>query len=219
MRLRFYFFALLLGLQPTSLQSQATWRLVFMPGVGVAVPSPLTIRQEGFSDLRFWTDWKTESLKFPIYYSYRLSRYENGRGWEAEMNHLKLYAHNLPSEVGALSITHGFNQLWVNRGWQKRHFILKTGGGIVIAHPENTVRGKQLDQRKGIGETGYYIAGPTADVGVQRLFDLEKHWFVSVEVKMSAAYVIVPIADGSANMPLLAFHLQVGPGFRLQAKR
>lgn len=196
------------------LQAQTVWYFEFMPGAGLALPSQLYVRQAGQPGLKFRTSWKTESFKLPLYYSYRLSRYKNGKGWELEMNHLKLRAKELPSEIGNFSITHGFNHIWVNRGWDRPHFSLKTGAGIVLAHPENTVRGMPLNEKKGIGGSGYYISGPTIHAGIQRHIQLSKHWFLPVEAKISLAFARVPVSGGHADVPVAAIHLQAGLGIR-----
>lgn len=196
------------------LAAQASWQFEFMPGLSLALPTPVSIRQDGFEDLNFWTSWKTEPLKFPLFYSYRLSRYERNQGWEIEMNHLKLYALDLPPEVSRFSITHGFNHLWVNRAWVKANFTLKAGAGIVLAHPENTIRDLPLDENRGIGGSGYYVAGPTAHFGMQRNIELGKNVFISTEAKCSFAFASVPVAGGRSGVPAVVFHFLAGLGLR-----
>jgi hypothetical protein len=197
------------------IEAQATWQFEFMPGIGKALPSPIHISQESYPDLRFWSTFETKSLRFPIYYSYRVSRYKNGKGWELEMNHLKIYAKNKPPEVENFSITHGFNSLWLNRGWDKQKFRLKAGAGVVIAHPEITVSGRQLDEKRGIDGSGYYVGGPSVHVGLQRPFELSKHWVATLEGKISLAWVSVPVNGGKARLPLVALHFLAGIGFRI----
>jgi hypothetical protein len=130
------------------------------------------------------------------------------------MNHLKLYAEDLPPEVTRFSITHGFNHIWVNRAWVRPHFTLKAGAGAVLAHPENTVREQKLNEKKGIGGSGYYLAGPTAHVGVQRKFGLGRYVFVTTEAKCSFGFASVPVAGGRSSVPLAALHFMAGIGLR-----
>jgi hypothetical protein len=53
---------------------------------------------------------------------------------------------------------------------------------------------------------------------VQRVLHRGKFWFVSAEMKISATYARVPVADGEAGVPVLALHLLVGPGVYYQSK-
>lgn len=216
---RLYVFLMSVHAFSTYVQAQVIWSFEFMPGMGLAVPSSLSIRQEDHPELKFRTSWKTESFQFPLYYSYRLSRYKNGKGWELEMNHLKLRAKDLPAEVQHFSITHGFNHIWLNHALITRHFTWKIGAGVVLAHPENSVRGRKLDGNRGINGTGYYIGGPTIHTGIQRRINLAKHFFLPIEGKISFAYTHVPVEGGRARVPVVALHLLTGLGLRTKQKK
>ena len=140
---------------------------------------------------------------------------DNGRGWEAELNHLKVYLKNLPEEVDRFSISHGYNQIFINRIFNAGGINRKVGLGWVAAHPENTVRGLKLDEKKGLFGDGYYLTGPAIQYGTWKEIPLGKHFFLLAEVRISAAWATVPVVNGSASAPVVAVHLQFGPGFRL----
>ncbi len=130
------------------------------------------------------------------------------------MIHLKLKLKNNSPEVQRFEISHGFNLFYVNRSWKFREFIIGAGAGIVIAHPENTVRDKSLREDKGILNTGYYIAGPTLQFRTGKSFSLLKNLILTIEGKLTGAYASVPVADGYARMTNIAIHGLFGLGYK-----
>jgi hypothetical protein len=197
---------------PFQAKSQVTWEFSFLPGYGIALPAPVTIQQSGENTKTFWTGWDTRSFDRPPYYSYRIGRYQDGKGWELEMNHLKIYARSLPSEVQHFEVTHGFNALWCNRAWRTGKQTWKFGGGVIIANPDTEVRGQKLEVGRGIFRSGYFIAGPTLLGAYSYRFISGKWWFLEAESKLSLAYATFPVAQGHARLPLLSVHLQIGGG-------
>jgi hypothetical protein len=191
------------------------WHVSFTPGISLVPPVPLVIRQENHESIRLWANYRSAPLKLPPYYSGRLGFMENGRGWEAELNHLKVYLKNRPEEAERFSISHGYNQIFINRIIEKGRFSQKIGLGMVAAHPENKVRGKLLDEKKGLFGDGYYLTGPAIQYGLYKEIPLGRHFFLLGEARISAAFARVPVADGKADAPVVAIHLQLGPGFRL----
>ncbi|MDP4126721.1 MAG: hypothetical protein Q8912_07250, partial [Bacillota bacterium] len=160
---------------------------------------PTVIRQEGADNVRFNADYDTKPFESPMYYSARLAWWRDNSAWELELVHHKLTLVNNPSEVEYFSITHGFNLLTVNRAWKKQYFIWRLGAGVVITHPESTVRGRTFDQNGGIVD-GYFISGPTAQIAIEKRFYLYKGLFASIEGKYTLSWAHVPIADGSADV-------------------
>jgi hypothetical protein len=129
--------------------------------------------------------------------------------------HQKLYLTNLPQEVAAFSVTHGFNLETICRGWELAGYIVRLGAGIVVAHPENTVRGRVLPESEGVFNSGYYIGGPTVGIGCARHVHLTEGLFVACEGSLHASYACVPVRDGNADVYNIAlmFTLGVGYGF------
>jgi len=60
-----------------------------------------------------------------------------------------LFLENALTEIQNFSITHGYNLFIVNRGWNHKRFILHGGAGMIIAHPETTIRKKRYSEKKG----------------------------------------------------------------------
>ena len=174
----------------------------------------LNIKQRGEDVLRIKAKYASESLtNLPLYWLWRFSRWSGNASWELEGIHLKLFLENRPGEVENFDISHGFNLLNINRSWKHQGFIFRAGAGVVLAHPESTIRGKRLDEHEGIFNTGYYISGPTINLGISKHFYFSKKLFLSSEIKTSVSYANVPISDGNADVYNTAIHVILGLGY------
>lgn len=173
---------------------------------------PLVIRQDGEDNIRVSADYDTKPFDTPIYYAVRLGWWKDNCAWEIEMIHHKLTLENKPSEVQHFSITHGFNLLTLNHAWRNPWFIWRLGVGIVIAHPESTIRGKEFDQDGGIVD-GYYISGPTAQIAAEKRFYFWKGLFASIEGKFTLSWTHLLVKDGSADAWNSAVHGLIGLGY------
>jgi len=192
---------------------QNHFTIEFLPGGALALPSSLSISQLGEPTITLTAHYHTESFSAPIYYSYRFGYQTNtGYTFELEMNHLKVILQNSSTVVEKFNISHGYNQVWLNCSKAMNGFTLRAGIGPVVAHPENIVRGKELDPDLGIGNRGYYVNGITSQIAVQKKFFYRTHFFISIESKFNAGYAIVDVADGYAKTPIYAFHGLLGLG-------
>ncbi len=181
----------------------------FLPGITYAVPTPLNIYQDGYNKISLIAKYDTRDFESPIYYSYRLGVGNNGKFIEVEMNHLKLYLKNRPAEIEYFSISHGYNQVFINRFVRKKHYGIRYGAGIVVTHPENKIRGLEWVPPN----AGYYISGICLQTAIQKRLKLTKWFAIAAEAKISFAYSRIHINNGHANVPALAFHLLIGPEF------
>jgi len=139
------------------------------------------------------------------YYMLRVGFWFDDRAWEFEMIHHKIYLGNEPDEVDHFNISHGYNLMTVNRVWEVHDLHWRLGAGIVLAHPEIKVRGKELDPNKG-GLKGFYATGPAAQVALGKRFFIGEGFFVGLEAKFTAAHAAVPVYHGQAYAPNLALH-------------
>lgn len=202
---------LLLRLSP-SVQAQPRWSVELM-GAGVYnVPLPLTISQQAHPDIKLTARYATEPFKLPVYYDWRISRWEEDKSWEVEFIHHKLYLQNTPSEVQKFSISHGFNMLFINRGFYRQGYCYRAGAGVIIAHPESIVRGMEFDSSAGGNDWGYYLSGPALQASVNRLYYLGERFFIHAGTKITFGYASVKVAQGRADVYNLAFHLLLGLG-------
>ncbi|AYA35830.1 hypothetical protein D3Y59_01465 [Hymenobacter oligotrophus] len=197
------------------LAQQRSWEATVSGGAAFNVPSPLRIQQHGAAPLKFQARYRTKPLRPPVYYDARLATWRGRQGWALRLTHHKIILRNRPLEVQRFSITDGFNLLTLTRQWQRRGLTWAAGAGAVITHPESTVRGRAFAERGGLLGTGYFLSGPVVEAGVAKRQAIGPRWFVQAEVRATAAYVRVPIADGHANVTNLAAHALLGLGFRI----
>lgn len=179
-------------------------------GTSWNLPTPLWIQQDGEPDLRTTAHYETRAFDYPLYYALRLATQKDRVRWELELIHHKIYMVRRPDEVQRFAISHGYNLLLVNRAVTQRGRVLRLGAGLVIAHPETRIRGRDASQYGGLGNGGYHLSGPAVQVAVGRLWPVARFLNVQIEGKLSAAYARVPIADGHARAPNVAFHLLAG---------
>jgi hypothetical protein len=190
------------------LAAEPGWAFQALLGGAWSRSSRVTIRQDGFQDLRFDANWETKPFTDPPYYSVRLGRWSRRGGWELEMNHHKLYLRNPPPEVEHLEVSHGYNLVTVNRAWDLGPVLVRAGAGPVVAHVEGSVRGRSF------GTSGYRWTGPALQVGVERRLALRERWLLGIEGKISAARAVIPVQGGELDAPNVAGHLLVSLGYR-----
>lgn len=196
--------------------SQSVWSFELHAGSVLNVPLPLTIRQEGYPGMHLIARFRTEAFIPPVYWDGRISRWENRRSWEVELIHQKLYLKNTTSEIQKFNISHGFNLLMANRGFDCGKFRIRTGAGIVLAHPESKIRGREFGDTTDDFDLGYFVSGSVANVALAKPVQISSRLFVNLETKATFAYAHIKIADGSADVFNLAFHLIVGLGFNFR---
>jgi hypothetical protein len=145
----------------------------------------------------------------------RLGRWKNNKSWEFEVIHHKLYLENTTPEVQKFNISHGFNMLMVNRGFDQKNFRYRAGAGIVLTHPESKIRDKEFGNTTDDWDMGYYISGPVVNLSISKPIRLSDRLFVNAEAKTTFAYGSVQVAEGHADVFNLAFHLLLGIGYDL----
>lgn len=170
--------------------------------------TPLTISQEGQADVEISARWETKPFVQPFYWAVRVSLEQRTGAWELQLIHDKLYLADPPREVGSFEITHGFNLVTLNRSFPLGGgFSGRAGLGLVVAHPESTVRGEY-------DGGGYGLTGPVFLAGAGWQLPLSRYLFVSAEAVVTAAYASVPVARGTASLWNVALHGLVGIGVR-----
>jgi hypothetical protein len=197
------------------LRAEEGWAFQGSVGVVENLETSLTIRQDGFAEIEVDdAEYSTRPFERPLYYSLRAGRWRGRAGWELELIHHKLFLRNRPSEVQRFDISHGYNLVTVNRGWDLGRLLVRSGAGVVIAHPENEVRDLALRAEETNLSGGYHLAGPAVQVGVEKRLALGESWFLGLEGKVAGAWAKVPVVAGEAEVPNVAAHLLLGLGWR-----
>lgn len=197
---------------------QVRWSVDFNFGLPVNIPAVLTISQDGKPDQSLRAVWSAEPFIRPYNWMWRIGRWNDNKAWEFETVHHKLVLQNRPDNVQWLSITHGFNTASINRAWRYQKFIVRTGAGCVLAHPESTIDNMAFNQESGLFKWGYYLTGPVVMTSAARPINVSKWFLINLEGKMTAGYANVPIIHGRAKLLHLAFHLNAGLGFSFRGR-
>ncbi|HKT61321.1 MAG TPA: hypothetical protein VJQ46_14805 [Gemmatimonadales bacterium] len=202
---------LLLAGRPAAARAQVELQGFF--GSSVSLPSPLTITQEGERDLHFTAHWATRPFLDTWYYAGRIGVWSGNRGWLFDFTHHKIYLTNGPNEVQKFRITNGLNLFTVSRGFRRGRFSYAIGAGPVITFPINRVRGRKLSGRGFWG--GYLLSGANLMASATRQFPLTRGIFFSLDGRLSATYVSVPVDGGHASVPNVALHFHAGLGYSI----
>ncbi len=192
-----------------------SWEVAVAGGAVQNFKTPLRIQQHDFETIRLDARYRTEPFNPPVYYDIRVSTWKEAKGWKVKFTHHKLILRNRPPEVQRFSITDGFNLLTLNRMWNYKGLTWSAGGGIVITHPESTIRNRPFPENRGILNKGYYVSGPTLEAAVAKRYYFANRWFVLGEGRVTASYVQVPVTDGEAHVTNVALHALLGLGFKL----
>jgi hypothetical protein len=187
-------------------------------GSSVSLPTPLTITQQGHPDLDFIAHWATRPFLDTWYYAGRLGVWSGDRGWLFDFTHHKVYLTEGPPEVQKFRITNGMNMFTISRGFRDGNFSYALGAGPVITFPINRVRDQKLESGRGFWG-GYFLSGGHVMASATRQFPVAVGFFLSVDGRVSASYVRVPVAGGHASVPNLALHFHVGAGYSIGGHR
>lgn len=196
-----------------TLIAQTRWSFELHGGEVYNVPMPLTIRQQGYPDLKLTARYASESLILPVYVDSRLIRCQDGKSWELEFLHHKLYLKNNTPEIQQFSISHGFNMIMVNRGFDRKTFQYRAGAGFVLTHPESVIRNQAFGDATNDWDMGYFVSGPVVNLSAGKHFRIANRFYLNAEAKTTLAYVNVKVAGGNADVYNIAFHLILGIGY------
>jgi len=196
-------------------QAKDKWEFTIGTGISISLPSYLGISQKNYPDLILKARFQTRPLEFPLYYAAKFAFWKHNRSWELEIIHLKLYMKNRPSEIQYFAISHGFNLIFINRGYQRNTWRYGIGSGLILAHPENTIRNRKLPENKGLLRRGYYLSGVTIQLAGGRFIRKGKRMGLSLEGKLTAAYAHIPVVNGRARLFNVTFQFILAWHFRI----
>lgn len=206
---------LFLGLiHPSFGKAKHSYSFELFGGNQFNIPLPLTIKQEGEETIKVnYPKYDSQPFSESPYYAYRFGLWKGCKALELELVHQKIILKNKPPDVSHFEISHGYNLITINRAFLNPSFVLRLGSGIVLTHPESTVRNKENGYEKEFPQ-GFYISGPTAQIAIAKRIKISQRLFGALEAKFTFSYAThVPIADGYAEVPNMAMHLLLGLGY------
>ncbi len=202
-----------------NLNAQSRWSFELQFGVVQSLDLPLVFYQHGYPEIRLnKADYYSEPLNDPPYWNWRFSRWKKKKSIEFEAVHHKFFLKNPPPGVEMFQVTHGYNMLFLNRGWEVGKYIVRAGLGTGLVHPESRVRGLYYEFGSGLDLPGYRIRGITANLSGARQFPIGKYFFVNAEAKIHASVANIDIVNGHARMHTVVFQLILGPGVNWAVK-
>lgn len=194
--------------------AESRWAVEAHLGGAWNAPLAWTVRQAGHPDLEGRARWESRAFEPPLYYMVRVLHGDANGGWALDLTHHKLALADPPAEIARFAISHGYNLVMLHRHAERNRWRYGLGGGLVVAHPENEVRGAKLDESGGILSSGYHLTGPVIGaLAAWKPLRWERGWVV-LEARAVAARARVPVAAGDAGVPSLSFHLTLGGGWQ-----
>ena len=200
---------------PGVVSAQHHFRAEVFGGAAWSVPTTLTIDQSDLERLSVDAEWETRPFDSPPYYAARIGLWKEGRGWELQLLHHKLYLADPPPEIEHFEISHGWNFLTLQRASRTRVVDWRVGAGPVITHVEGRIRGRGADPEGGLFGAGYHVSGAALLAGAGRSFAISRAFFASAEAQVTLSWARVPIQTGHARTANAAFHVLLGLGFGL----
>lgn len=193
------------------LHAQASnWVFEVLIGDAYNFESPSHVTQSGVDVARFDGDYETRGLEGPLHYAWRIGRWQDDSAWELQLLHHKIYLRHPSAPIEALSISHGFNIITLNRAMRLGSWRTRVGVGPVVTHVEARIAGTAYDGP-------YELAGAAVLMGVGRELQITKHLYALAEI--SATYGRIE-AEPDGTPPLRldvrnpALHAQIGLGYR-----
>lgn len=210
----------ILGAMTMQLNAKEGWEVVLNFGTSFSKDETLIIKDSLGTDIVLNNaNLKTKPFTTPFYYGIRVGKWENNAAWEFEHIHQKIYIDDLPADVQHFEITDGYNLFYFNRAWnlEKYGVIARVGAGFVVAHPQITVRDVETYTQGGGAipmiwdtDSGYQWAGLSAQVAVEKEFQIHENWYVSLEGKLTHSSSDIDLKNGSVEVPNTALHLNCG---------
>jgi hypothetical protein len=189
---------------------EARWAFEALVGDAYNFNSRTRLRHEATGRISVDGEYETHGLEGPFHYAWRIARWEDERAWELQLLHHKLYLQDPPSPIEALSVSHGFNIITVNRAFALGAWRARVGVGPVVTHAEARIGGTSYDGP-------YELAGAAALVGAGRTLALTSHLYLLGEISASFGYIEAS-PDGSPDLEFSirnpALHAQIGLGYR-----
>ena len=180
-------------------------------GSAYNIPTPLTIRQHGHPKLAHTARYDTKPFgPFAPYYAGRITFWRGDGGWEINVIHHRLFLSNTTSEIERFEIHYGYSYFLAGRAWRTHGFELHANGGVVMTNPANVVRGLPMNTPEADARAGYDITGVGASFAVSRDVNVTRNLALVGTGAVVAGTVSVPVANGSARVPNIGLHGQIG---------
>ena len=187
--------------------------LTTMMGCSFSGKSPLQIQLSNGQSETIQARYNNRCFDDSHWWSVRLDQWNQENGFGIELIHHKIYLANTTDLIESFSISDGYNLLLFNLGKQKGKKNYRVGFGVVLAHMDITIAGRDRYIKKGLN--GHYLTGPAFQINMEQLLWESNHHFISLDTKFTAAYASVPVSSNQneyAVAPDYALHFSIGFG-------
>ena len=191
-----------------------------MMGCSKSGRSPLTIKYNDRSTESISAKYNNRCFSDSHWWSFRLENWTKQTGWGLELIHHKIYLENTTDNLRSLSVSDGYNLIFLTFVKQIRNTNFRVGFGGVLAHMDATVKGRSRYIEKGFN--GHYLTGPAFQLNVERILWQNKTHFLSLDTKFTAAYAEVPISSNNSELAIIpdhALHLSLSIGSKPESFR
>ena len=203
-RLKFFFFLFPVLLFPMLADADFVFQL--STGTAHSFDTNLTIEQPQLKT-EFSADYDTHPWRPAPYYSARIGKWSQKTAWEIELLHHKIYLNNPHLPLNSFRVTNGYSMVFLNHAWDYRGFILRGGGGGLVAYPVTTI-----DNITTSG--GYRLAGFAGQASIEKRFFFGKAFFLAAEGKFTLARAWLTLKNAKASVPNAAVHGLFSIGYR-----
>ena len=187
-----------------------TWAFEALIGDAYNFHSSTRIEHEATGRRHWDGNYETRGLEGPLHYAWRIARWRDDAAWELQLLHHKLYLQDPQPPIEALSVSHGFNIITINRAMRFGPWRARVGVGPVVTHAEARIAGTSYDGP-------YELAGAAFLVGGGREVRLTEHLYALGEFSATYGHVEAqpkgtPRLELSISNP--ALHAHIGLGYR-----
>jgi hypothetical protein len=193
------------------------FHLSTMMGCSYSGSSPLIVKFKDRESLNMSAKYNNRCFTDSHWWSARLENWTNKTAWGVELIHHKIYLANTNSVIEDLSVSDGYNLLFFNLAKQVNNTNYRVGFGVVYAHMDVTIAGRERFIRKGF--KGHYLTGPAFQLSIEQILWQSSRHFVSFDSKFTAAYAEIPISSDNTEMAIMpdyALHFSLAVGSKPQ---
>ena len=180
-------------------------------GASKSANNTLFFKFQDQDDLTYNARYDNKSFSDSHWWMAKLERWKNKKSVSIELIHHKIYLKNTNDIINNFSISDGYNLLYFNRGKQINNHILRYGAGIVIAHPDITITGRDRFKTKGI--KGLFLSGLSIKTDHEYILYKHKTAVITLQTKLTASYAKIPISTNKNEYviaPDYAIHISIG---------
>ncbi len=189
------------------------WYFSTFMGLSKSMDNKIAFNFDDRDDEVFTAKYNNRSFEDSFWWFFRFENWKNKKSRGMELIHHKIYLDNTNDVVENFSISDGYNLLYYTMGKQRNKSSYRLGLGVVLAHSDVTIQGREQYKRKGF--VGHKLAGPSLMLNYERWIWENNYYFISFDSKLTFSYAVAPISTSRSEYvvaPDIALHVSLGLG-------